>query len=104
MGTIPSLSDIYTKKLVWRSLVLITNLAVHPHRDVKDCKDGWVFVQVSRDFVMMYASILEHYVILWAEGNHISCVFWMPKGMFNRKTLEVVRPQPSPSEVANKSD
>lgn len=101
MGTIPGLSNVYTKKSIWCSLVLITNLAVDPHCAVTDCKDGWVFVQVSGDFLMMRSSISEHYVVPWAEGNHISCFFWMHEGMFNRKTLEVIqtgRPVPRPRE------
>jgi hypothetical protein len=143
VGTIPSLSNVYTKKSVWCSLVLITNLAVDLHRDVTDCKDGWVFVQVFGEFkndehdwvcwistkmltsmswkggqavcpnlklifnmqlgdiITLQSSILEHYVIPWAEGNRISCVFWMHKGMFNWKTLKVIqfgRPVPRPRE------
>lgn len=50
MGTIPGLSNVYTKKSVWCSLVPITNLAVDPHHDITDHKDGWVFVQVFGDF------------------------------------------------------
>lgn len=60
-----------------------------------------VFIMQLGDIIMLRSSILEHYIIPWAEGNRISCVFWMHKGMLNWKTLEVIHsemPVPRPRE------
>jgi hypothetical protein len=70
-------------------------------KEDQENKDGWVFVQVFGDFMMMRSSIFEHYVIPWAKGNRISCVFWIHKGMFDRQTLAMIqtgRPVARPRE------